>query len=131
MLNVPVAYMRLYRRDDGIAVLAVQVAQAVEALAASIFAHDSVDAAWRAGLSFTATDNALVWVAGLGPAAELPSLLEVGNVNNEEPTWSPIDKGDRRWVFLKPGTGDCEWITGVRAQAELAGSSILTGQGGR
>ena len=116
-----VADMRLYPRDDGIAVLAVQVAQPVEALAASIFAHDSIDAAWRAGLSFTATDNALVWVAGLGPAAELSSLLEVGNLNADGAhTWGPLRPDITRWVFLKPETSDSDWVSGERAQAELS-----------
>ncbi|OBA64694.1 hypothetical protein A5647_24780 [Mycobacterium sp. 1100029.7] len=115
--------MRLFPRDDGIAILAVQVAQPVEALAGSTFVHDSIDAAWHAGLNFQqATDDGLVWAKGLGPAAELPSLLEVGNLNTTGgPTWGPlrIEPNATRWVFLKPENGGEDWVTGERAQAEL------------
>ena len=48
MLIVPVAYMRLDSRD-GTAILSIQVKQPVERLAASVYAHDSVDVAWRVG----------------------------------------------------------------------------------
>jgi hypothetical protein len=121
--SVRVAHMRLFPRDDGIAILAIQVAQPVEALAAPVFAHDSIDAAWRNGLSFQkATDDGLVWATGLGPAAELPPLPEVGNLNTEgDPTWGPLrpKPGANRWVFLKPENSGEDWVTGQSAQAEL------------
>jgi hypothetical protein len=75
MRNVPVAYMRPVSRDDGAAVLAIQLAQPVEALAASVFAHDSVDAAWRAGIQRRSTDNPLV---GALLGTSIPSGLPVG-----------------------------------------------------
>jgi hypothetical protein len=127
MLNVPVAYMRLDSRD-GTAILSSQVKQPVERLVASVYAHDSVDVAWRVGLELKSTDNPLVWSAAWKLNTDLPPLLEVGNVNNTAPTWRPIDFGKPRWAFLKPETGDGEWATGERAQAELVRIEALREQ---
>ncbi|AKC37993.1 Uncharacterised protein [Mycolicibacterium phlei] len=119
MHKVPVAYMRLDSRD-GTAILAVQVAQPVKSLAVSIFAHDSVDVAWRASLELKSTDNPLVWRAAWEIDPGLPPLLEVGNINETGPTWGAIKIGHPRWIFLKPQRGDGEWVTGELALAELA-----------
>jgi hypothetical protein len=127
MLNVPVAYMKLDSRD-GTAILSSQVKQPVERLVASVYAHDSVDVAWRVGLELKSTDNPLVWRAAWKLNTDLTPLLEVGNVNNTAPTWRPIDIGKPRWVFLKPETGDGEWATGERAQAELVRIEALREQ---
>ncbi|WP_131810520.1 hypothetical protein [Mycolicibacter sinensis] len=127
MHKVPIAYMRL-DSHEGTAILGVQVMQPVERLAASVFAHDSIDVAWRAGLELKPTDNPLVWTAAWKLNPDLPSLLEVGNVNDTDPTWAPIDIGNPRWVFLRPEAGDGEWLTGELAQAELVRIEALREQ---
>jgi hypothetical protein len=74
MLNVPVAYMKLDSRD-GTAILSSQVKQPVERLVASVYAHDSVDVAWRVGLELKSTDKPLVWRAAWKLNTDLPPLL--------------------------------------------------------
>jgi hypothetical protein len=44
---------------DRIAILSVQLMKPVENLAPSVYAHDSVDMAWRVGLQLDATDTHL------------------------------------------------------------------------
>jgi hypothetical protein len=118
-LRVRVAYMRLDTLGSK-ALLQIQVESPVAQLSASLFAHDSVDVAWRAGFQLKSTDDPHVWTAGWKSDSELPPLLEIGNLTIGEPTWGPLDAGPTRWVFLKPESGDGAWISGEVAQAELS-----------
>jgi hypothetical protein len=117
-LRARVAYMRLDTLGSA-AILQIQVESPVAQLAASYFAHDSVDVAWRGAFQLKATDNPYVWTYGWKPDPELPPLVEIGNVNDEAPTGGPLYPGPTRWVFLRPETGDGEWIQGEGAQTEL------------
>ncbi|SHU93108.1 Uncharacterised protein [Mycobacteroides abscessus subsp. abscessus] len=119
MREVPVANVRLDSLSDGRVVLTIELTQPVAALAASIFAHNLDEASWFAAIALRPTENPLVWAGAWEVTLDTPALFEVGNFS-DEPTMGSLAVGDRRWLFLKPETGDTVWPTGERAKAELA-----------
>jgi hypothetical protein len=117
MPSVRVAYMRLDTLGRE-AILQIQVESPVTELLASLFAHDTVAVSWSAGLQLRPTENRLVWATKWKLVADLPSLVEVGDVTVGPTMLGSSPTGPVRWVFLKPDGGDGTWMSDERAQAE-------------
>jgi hypothetical protein len=130
MSDVQVAHTRMVTHDNGVTGVYVQVARPVSNLSAALFAHDSIDVAWRVGLTFKSTDNPLVWLAGAKLDPSLPSLLEVGNfVESTDTFLGPLTPGPVRFVHVRPADGKGIWVEGPAAQIELARVQAARAQG--
>lgn len=130
MSDVQVAHTRMVTHDNGVTGVYVQVAQPVSNLSAALFAHDSIDVAWRVGLTFKPSDNPLVWLAGAKLDPSLPSLLEVGNfVESTDTFLGSLTPGPVRFVHVRPAGGTGIWVEGPAAQAELARVEAARAQG--
>ena len=130
MPDVQVAHTRMITNEHGVTGVYVQVVQPVPNLSAALFAHDSVDVAWRVGLTFKPTDNPLVWLAGAKLDPSLPPLLEIGNfVDSTDTFLGPLSPGPARFVHVRPSDGKGAWAEGAAAQAELAQVEASRAQG--
>lgn len=130
MSDVQVAHTRMVTHDNGVTGVYVQVAQPVSNLSAALFAHDSIEVAWRVGLTFKPSDNPLVWLAGAKLDPSLPSLLEVGNfVESTDTFLGSLTPGPVRFVHVRPAGGTGIWVEGPDAQAELARVEAARAQG--
>lgn len=130
MSNVQVAHTRMVTHENGVTGVYVQVAQPVLNLSAALFAHDSIDVAWRVGLTFKPSDNPLVWLAGAKLDPSLPSLLEIGNfVESTDTFLGPLTPGPVRFVHVRPAGDKGIWAEGPAAQAQLAGVEAARAQG--
>lgn len=119
MPTVDIDYIKLESRDH-IATLSVQLGRPVTQLAVSVFAHDSIDVAWRVGVSLKPTEDPLLWTATWRLNSTLSRLLEIGNINTTgAPSWASLRPEPHRWVFLQPDAANGSWIAGERALEEL------------
>ncbi|WP_131827671.1 hypothetical protein, partial [Mycolicibacterium fortuitum] len=130
MSDVQVAHTQMFTNEHGVTGVYVQVAQPVSNLSAALFAHDSIDVAWRVGLTFKPTDNPLVWLAGAKLDPSLPPLLEIGNFIESTDTFlGALTPGPVRFVHVRPADGIGIWADGATAQAELAQVEAARTQG--
>ena len=130
MPDVQVVHTRMITNEHGVTGVYRQVAQPVSNLSAALFAHDSIDVAWRVGLTFKPTDNALVWLAGAKLDPSLPPLLEIGNfVESTDTFLGALAPGPVRFVHVRPAGGTGIWAEGPAAQAELAQVEAARAQG--
>ncbi|MBU8820944.1 hypothetical protein KL864_34355 [Mycolicibacterium goodii] len=121
MSYVQVAHTRMITHENGVTGVYVQVAQPVSNLSAALFAHDSIDVAWRVGLTFKPSDNQLIWQAGTKLDPSLPPLLEVGNFIESTDTFlGRLAPGPVRFVHVRPVGDTGIWAEGPAAQVELA-----------
>ena len=121
MSYVQVAHTRMITHENGVTGVYVQVAQPVSNLSAALFAHDSIDVAWRVGLTFKPSDNPLIWQAGTKLDPSLPPLLEVGNFIESTDTFlGRLAPGPVRFVHVRPVGDTGIWAEGPAAQVELA-----------
>lgn len=114
--------------SNGRAVLSIEVESPIERLAASLFAHDAVDVAWRRSFDLARTDDPRIWRVTWTLDPALPPLLEIGNVSTGGETIGPIEISPTRWVFIKPDSAEGKWVGGEPALADLANVESLREQ---